>query len=231
MGGGRPIITVVSLWRNDAGRGLRERARHLLVKESSTHDVEFLWGVGDSVDGTRSQLLKIHANHHATRQLTIVNVDTDIVGEDVHSRRIRLSAAATTLFSLIPPHSDFTVLHESDLRSSRNILGLLAPFKGWPTAAWPTINLTGDPQFYDIWAYRHLDDGRNFTPNERRPNHHFEVSSFGSVWVAPSNLVRGRVMKHHAVVELCSQWRDEGVKLYCDPSVEVIQPVDLWSPC
>lgn len=241
---------VISLWRNDADRCLEARARHLLAKRSSGDvagelELSWLWIVGDSTDGT-AELLEEAAGGGAGLglEVEIINGDTGIAGEDLATRRRRLSATATILFAAIDPRADLVLLHESDLRSSDLVIEelLAAVFDvaeegssiRHAVAGWPTIELEAQPQFYDVWAYRDLD-GRPFSaraPYARgyRRRQPFEVSSFGSVWLAPADLVRGRVLEELAILDLCRQWRAEGVRLWCDPRVAVVQPKQLWSP-
>lgn len=236
------LIQVLSLWKNDLERRLEERARHLLEKRAGSHRISWLWNVGDSIDGTELALLGLAGDAN----VQVIRCDTDIGGgEDTATRRRRLSASATRMFAAIDPAADYVLLHESDLVSGAGVVTellyqLLAvtDLEGGgrhALAGWPTIDLNdGGPQFYDVWAYRDLR-GRKFTPsapyaagyNRARP---FEVGSFGSVWLAPAELVRDRVIDEQCVVDLCKQWRREGVRLWCDPRIGIVQPVDLWSP-
>lgn len=230
---------ILSLWRNDAGRELEARARHLLAKRSSSCELSWLWIVGDSSDGTADRLEELAAGAGAA----IIRADSNIVGEDLATRRRRLSVTATTLFQAIDPAADLVLLHESDLQSSDlvvdellELLYLVASNGGamHAVAGWPTLHLEQQPQFYDVWAYRDLD-GRPFSaraPYARgyRRDRPFEVGGFGSVWLAPAGLVRGRVLRELAILELCRQWRAEGVRLWCDPRVAIVQPKHLWSP-
>lgn len=233
------LIYVMSLWRNDAGRGLEDRARHLLSKRSRQHELRWLWITGDNDDDTQARLRRIvRMRNHPERQplaVTIIRYDTGIVGDDIETRRRRGSATATSMFTEIPAAADFVVLHESDLQSDVDIVDqLFDAGDGEAMAGWPTININGAPQFYDIWAYRDLH-GRQFLPSEPFSQQYtagepFRVGSFGSVWLAPAGWVRGRVITDRAILELCEQWCDEGVELWCDPRIPIVQPVELWSP-
>lgn len=232
------LIYVMSLWRNDADRHLRHRAVHLLSKRSRQHELRWLWIVGDCDDDTEACLHYIdrNRNHPENEQfdVTIIRDDTGIVGEDVEARRRRGSATATEMFSHIPAAADYVLLHESDLQSEIDIVDqLFDAGNGAPIAGWPTINMNAAAQFYDMWAYRDLD-GREFLhrdpfSQQYVPDQPFRVGSFGSVWLAPADLVRGRIITDRAIVELCEQWRAEGVQLWCDPRIPIVQPVNLWS--
>ena len=234
------LIQVLSLWKNDLERRLEDRALHLLAKRAGVHRLSWLWNVGDSTDGTELELLSLARDF----DVQVIRCDTDIGGgEDVATRRRRLCASATQMFAAIDPAADYVLLHESDLVTDvRVVTELLYQLLAvtdleagglHAVAGWPTINIEGVPQFYDVWAYRDLR-GRTFTPsapyaagyNRARP---FEVGSFGSVWLAPAELVRDRVISDECIVDLCNQWRREGVRLWCDPRIAVVQPVDLWS--
>jgi len=131
------------------------------------------------------------------------------------------------MFAHVSPEDNFACDHESDLQSPSDVLDrlLACPL---PSAGWPVITLNGSPQFYDTWAYRDLQ-GNHFQA-ETRLLGLTEISSFGSVWMAPADMFRGRVLDEECVVGLCKQWRNEGAKLTVDPSIIIEQPVDLWSP-
>lgn len=224
------MIVIMSLWCNDEDRGIHERVRALLSKTCLDHEVALLWAVGDSSDNTEAILRQYE--QLSGRMIRVVNVDTGVQGEDAPTRRVRLSQSATLMFAALERYfgdSDYSCLHESDLISPANVMDLLLiGGNGHPCAGWPVINLTGTPQFYDIWAYRHRD-GRFFVAEEHQPVLPFRVHGFGSVWVAPTWLVSNRVMKAYAIRELCAQWRDEGHPMYCDPRVIIEQPVELWT--
>lgn len=227
------MIVVMSLWRNDADRNLRERALHLLSKTSAHHDVGFLWAVGDCDDDTWGQLQQILEEFSFKKDIMMIRVDTGIVGEDVDTRRERSSATATAMFGFIKTYyaqAKYVMLHESDLQSPPDVIDrLLAAGGGNPCAGWPIIKLNGDTLFYDTWAYRYTG-GAYFFAESPRPQHPFNVRGFGSVWVAPLGLVAGRVLKRLAIRELCEQWWAEDVPMFCGPDVIIEQPVGLWSP-
>lgn len=224
------MIVMMSLWRNDAAQMLDARMIHLAEKVSVNHEIEWLWAVGDSTDGTESRLRSFAAMYP---RIHVINVDTGIIGEDLDTRRIRLSLSATQMFAALGLHyfeSNYACLHESDLSSPVDVVDrLLGAGLGQPCAGWPVIDIGSGAQFYDIWAYRHRD-GTYFTPSEPRPDSTFRVRGFGSVWIAPTRLVMDRAMTKFAIRELCEQWWHKGVHMYCAPGVEITQPRSLWVP-
>ncbi len=223
------MVVMLSLWRNDVTRDLEARAAHLLSK-TSKHELRWLWITGDNSDETCQRLGDAVPKG---MPVTIIDADTGIIGEDVETRRRRGSETATELFAHIEDTDDFACLHESDLRSEHDVVDqLLASGNGSPIAGWPTLGNGPRARFYDVWAYRDLR-GRPFvhrTPYAvgYRPNGPFQVGSFGSVWLVPASLLKDRLIERRAVLELCEQWRAEGVTLLVDPRIAVVQPEELW---
>ena len=234
-----PTVVIVSFWRNDAARSLDARVAHLLAKTAPEGmRLRHLWAVGDSIDATWDTLWYVATaksgwpdDPHPDMDLQVMRTDTHLLGEDTPTRRRRGAATATRAFAAIRDDDHFVLLHESDLQTPVDIVGRLDGPWGKPGdheahAGWPTLGDGG--MFYDIYAYRHLR-GPNFVANETRPAYRFEVASFGSCWLAPAALVRNRVLGEDCVVDLCRQWKAEGVHLWVDPTVTVVQPVDLWT--
>ena len=231
-----PTVVLVSFWRNDAERHLAARVEHLLAKVAPEGmRLRWLWASGDCADDTASRLFQAARDNHAGRAIQSIYANTWIEGEDTSSRRRRMAATATKAFAALRETDDWVLLHESDLRTPKDVVRRLLPkfadpVAGWsPTAGWPTLGDAPDALMYDIYAMRHLD-GRHFDAHEPRPRDPFEVASFGSCWLAPASLVRNRVLGLDCVVDLCRQWRSEGVHLWVDPTVTVVQPTDLWTP-
>jgi hypothetical protein len=130
---------------------------------------------------------------------------------------------------------DAVVQHESDLRTSKDVVEALSAHADGNTvvAGWPTLRTRRDDTvFYDIWAYRGLD-GEHFTPYEPfhpdyRKDAPFEVGSVGSVWFAPFAAWVNQQVRTEACVELCRQWRRMGLRVLVVPWIAVEQPRDLW---
>lgn len=220
-----PVTVIMSLWRNDAHRRIHERVEHLLSKVSTKTELRWLWAVGDSTDYTED-ILRAYAA--VNQRITVVRHDVGVQGEANAPSRLRTATTASRMFNDLPADAALALLHESDLHSPHNVVDLLLATDKLPIAGWPVIDIGNGEQFYDLYAYRSLH-GLNFTPDEPRRPRVFEVGSFGSLWLAPASLVRGRVLDGRAIVSLCEQWRDEGVKLWVDPRVTVTQPSDLWT--
>jgi hypothetical protein len=218
---------------------LIKRANHLLAK-TATQEVCWLWGVGDSTDGTAT-VLREHADRMGLLQcpgrpegrVRVLNVDTGMEGEDAAARRARGSTSASMMFHQLDPLADYAMLHESDLLTADDVAEqLLLAGDGVPMAGWPTIVLGNEDLFYDIWAYRDMK-GQPFSPRPPYSPQYtkagpFRVRSFGSCWVVPADILRDRTITELAVLELCGQWTAEGIALWCDPRIEVVQPVELW---
>jgi hypothetical protein len=220
---------IMSLWRNDGDRNLLRRAQHLIDKTTTHGTISWLWAVGDCTDRTELRLRNLAVDESIYNTIRVMNVDTNIIGEDTPARRIRSSRSATAMFAHPDVKSaDFVLLHESDLISPTDVIDrLMLAGKGEPCAGWPIINLGKSSQFYDIWAYAHAN-GKPFDLRERRPAKPIPVSSFGSVWLAPASIVCGRVLHENAIRDLCKQWKNENIPMWCDATTEIVQPVELW---
>lgn len=226
-------VTILSLWRNDSRRNIADRALRLLAKDEVT---DWLWVVGDSSDDTE-QILRGLANASSySRSVEVLRCDSGICDNSLSARLERLSST----FSQAIKHllgsgraagayaNRWVCLHESDLLTSQTLVPDLLRAGLWPIAGWPTM----DGLFYDTWGYRCVrsdgGEGRCFTPDEARPSAVFEVSSFGSCWIAPLASLEGIHLQTLATVELCRQWRAMGFRLWVDPCVTVEQPSSLW---
>ncbi len=229
-------VCIMSLWRNDAYRSLESRVQHLSEKARHTtaHEVSYLWCVGDSSDTTYQSLLP-YTLTHAPQQVRIVQSESGVgPGEDTPTRRRRFASNANDMFATIPDAVDYVLLHESDIQSPPDLVDRLFHHlselrERSAVAAWPVMELDGVDVFYDIWAFRRLN-GLHFKQSAKSRHPRMEVSSFGTVWMAPTHLVRNRTISEDCVVDLCAQWRREGVKLWTAADVVVRQPTALWTP-
>jgi len=218
------MTVLMSLWRSDMERQIKKRADHLLSKTSVKDNIRWLWAVGDSNDSTEQFLLS-----YSNPVVTVVRCDSGVTGDGENTIRRRRSAfTASQMFTHLREDDDYACLHESDLCSPVDVIDQLFD-NPLPCAAWPVIQFHDRTQFYDIWAYRSLQ-GQLFHSDTTAPTGRFQVSSFGSCWMAPAQLVKDRMLDDEAVVGLCKQWVKEGIKLWVNPTIVIHQPVDLWEP-
>lgn len=220
-------VVMMSLWRNDANKQIIKRAQHLLQK--SYPNLRYVWLVGDSTDNTNVLLNDVAKQFK--RDVDIAVFSTGIMGEDVNTRRIRLSKTANIGFERIRPADDYWMIHESDLLSDSNIVEKLvahAEDGRCPIAGWPML----DNMFYDIWAY--FKDGKNFTNN---PPYHkcynsekpFMVDGVGSIWLWQAEDIRkGLKCDKLACRDMCAQFKKFGHKIWVDPKIIIRQPRNLW---
>jgi hypothetical protein len=222
-------VLLLSYWRNDEHRQIRKRILHLLGK-LGVH--QWVWIVGDSDDKTED-ILREYATDS---RVHVFRRDSNIAGEDIDSRRLRISLTETLAYAELERYSDidYVVQHESDLLTSPSVVLDLLAYSDMRTvvAGWPIIQLHGDTLFYDTWAYRGLDRERfqGVAPfhKDYRADQPFEVSSVGSVWMAPMFMWRHRVILKDCCVELCEQWKAQDYRVLVVPTIIVEQPRDLW---
>jgi len=218
---------LLSFWRSDADRQLEARVAHLLQK--SARGTRWLWVVGDSADDTEARL-----RAYSWPAVTILRYDTGIVGEDRVTRLRRFSRTADAGLALIQPGDDRVVIHESDLRSPRDVVTRLMGGPDEAVAGWPTLTLGGKTIFYDTYVYRAA--GRQFEAHPPyhavyRPDRRFEVDSVGSVWSLPARAILDGVRcDDTGALGLCAALRARGVRILVDPTVPVVQPLSLWTP-
>lgn len=228
-----PRVVLCSMWRNDCARRLVDRVEHLLAKSESYPALRWVWVVGDSRDDTSHALAELSYGY----PVQVVDIgDTGIEGDDAHSRLRRLSETANEYFNWCE-NADYILVHESDIASPSNIVNRLVAHaeRGiCPIAAWPTLEISpGKVIFYDVFAFR--KDGVRFT-NE--PPYHkcyrypepFQVDSFGTCFLFHAEDAPLIHMREQAFLDLCLQLREQGRTLWVDPTLEVVQPYDLWVP-
>lgn len=224
----QPLVVMCSLWRNDAGRNLVQRAEHLLSKQDKWHNLRWCWIVGDSDDDTAAVLSNVALGY----DVNLVTLETRIAGDDMPNRLRRLSASANAFLQRIRDDDDYVLVHESDISSGPDVVARMvanAEDGRCPVAAWPVLRMMGIPQFYDTWAYR--KGGQHLSHDLRKhPIVPFEVDSFGTVYLFAAEDGRSVRMKDQAVLDLCTGLRARGRTLWADPRILVEQPYDLWVP-
>jgi|SRR5690349_4395689 len=218
---------LLSMWRNDAERGLAKRVTHLLDK--SYGNLRYQWCVGDcdAMDTTEAMLRAI-AKHHPA-DITVIRYDTHIVGDDSNTRLRRLSEAFDVQLDNVRWDDELVVLHESDLRTPVDIVERFIASGKCPVAGWPTMTINGHELMYDSFAYVH-PDGRPYTNWEPRPEGVTQVKSFGSSWMCDAADIRAGARSHGAgVLGVCADLRAMGRTLWIDPTIEVVQPPEYWT--
>jgi hypothetical protein len=224
-----PQFVLLSLWRNDSARQLAARAQHLLQKTYPHR--RYVWVVGDTDDDTTAQLRAVA--ERSAEDITLVDIGATSATFD---RLARLSVTANAGLDLVQSEDDYWLIHESDLQSPPDLLErFLAHLREGREclAGWPTLTMNGANLFYDTFAYRR--DGqmfRNTAPYHPcyRPDAPFEVDSFGSVYLFPAEDVRaGMRCGRRACLDLCQWAKDHGRRLWVDPTLEIVQPADLWA--
>lgn len=227
-----PRVLMCSMFRNDAWSQIGHRVRHLLAKAETYENVRWLWLVGDSRDETVLVLRELTAGRE---DVTIVEVDTGIGGDDADSRLYRMGQTANHYFKHVRPTDDFILIHESDIVSPPDLVNRFVAHaqNGYcPIAGWPTLEIRPSHKiFYDTLAY--VKDGKRFghTP----PYHQcyqrdkvFSVDSFGTCFMFEAADAPHVLMDRRAVLDLCWHLRERGHTLYVDPTLEVVQPTELW---
>jgi hypothetical protein len=228
-----PRVLMVSMWRNDAGRGIEQRAHHLLAKAVHYPNLAWRWIVGDSVDGTAETLRQLSAGY----PVQIVDIgDTGVEGDDHAANLRRLSLTGNHYFSGAAAF-DYLLIHESDIVSPPNLVNLLvahAEQGRCPIAAWPTLEIKpGVKVFYDIFCYR--KDGQMFSNHPPyhpayRSDRPFVVDSAGTVLMFHAEDAGEVIMAKQALLDLCWHLRELGRDIWVDPTLEVVQPRSLWTP-
>jgi hypothetical protein len=224
----QPRIAMLSLWRDDADKNLYGRVDHLLNKQAVAR---WVWVVGDCHDNTEQQL-RAQVEYHAGLDIELVVCNTGIEGEDGKTRVRRLSVTASAGLDRVRPGDDYWVIHESDLRSPRDVVKRFLESGKDVIAGWPTLDTGGAVMFYDSWAYR--KDGQHFTNTPPfhacyHPRELFEVDSVGSCWMLPAAELRAGVRcQEWACVELCQKMKARGRSIWVDPLIEIQQPRELW---
>src|SRR3990167_5080034 len=180
-----PRVVMMSLWRNDAARRVRERAQALLSKTYAA--IRWVWVVGDSEDDTLDVLIEEAARKQddgRNREVVIVVHNTGITGNDANTRLLRLSRTVNAGLGCVRDDDDLWLIHESDIDSPPDIIERLLAAGHVPVGAWPTLEVaSGDKIFYDTWAYR--AGGQHFSGRAQfhtvyRPDTPFIVESVGT---------------------------------------------------
>lgn len=227
-----PLVVMCSMWRNDAQRAIVDRVEHLLAKEESWPNLRYVWIVGDSTDETARTLVDLTTGYDNVRVIDVG--DTGIAGDNAHSRLRRVSKTGNEYFRHCDG-ADYILIHESDILSPYNLVPsmvALAERGLCPLAGWPVLEISpGVKLFYDCFCYR--KDGQMFSnhapyhPCYRYPAP-FEVDSAGTIMLIHGEDAPMIHMVDGGFLDLCRQLREQGRHIYVDPTLEVVQPRELW---
>lgn len=224
-----PNVLLMCWFRSDADRYLEARVDHLLSKTYSR--LRYLFVVGDSEDDTHRILTGLTKGR---RDVTVVQHDTGIEGNDPVHRMRRLTATMNAALGHVNEADDYCLLHESDLRSPPDVVERFLATGLCPLAGWPTLTIGPTKLFYDTYVFRR--DGTSFSNGAPyhacyKPDEPFEVDSAGSVIMFHAADVReGARSPHLALLGFCEELRKRGRSIWVDPRIEIVQPVDLWVP-
>jgi len=218
------------MWRDDGNRYLGERLTHLLSKQGVTR---WLWIVGNSSDETEAVLTNLASQD---KRITVLHYDSDVLGNEPNERLLRLSLTANIGLEAVRDDDDFTIIHESDLRSPDDIVPQFLAMQGdepKACAGWVTLGEDYPGLFYDTYAYRR--NGQRFVNGS--PYHPvaqfeepYEVDSAGSVLMFPSAALRnGLRLERGGMIEICLKLKEQGYRVIVNPKVHIIQPTALWT--
>lgn len=222
----KPNVVMMSLWRDDTNKRLEDRIQALLSKEGVTR---WVWVVGNSQDATED-ILRQTAKRYNRRDITVIRFDSDNVSEVPRDRAIRLSETANAGLDTVRDDDDVWVIHESDLVSPDDVVTRLLSHGKDSVAGMVWLGEGG--KFYDVWAYR--KDGVKFRAHHPYhaayiPDGVFEVDSYGSVFSFPAQALRDGVRcKDMCVLDICAGLKKKGYTLWVDPTLDIIQPRDLF---
>lgn len=193
------------------------------------HKLSFIWGEGDSTDGTLKML-------HAARwrfKVTIVDCThggSEQFGSVVRAERFKqLAHVGRVIFGAIPADCDIFVYVESDLIfEPATIVGLIervgpgyeviAPPIVLEREGWPR----GGKTWYDTFAFTR--NGRHF--EHRKPWHPdndgvslLELDTAGSCLAMSGADARGIAFDERVLMGVCAQIRERGGSVWFDPTL------------
>ena len=233
-------VLCLSMWYDDAGKHIADRAIHLLTKPNITR---WVWSVRPGRDCTPQSLVALADYTNKLAYEVSVYVEPD---EQPVERIERLSRAGDALLSTVEDE-DYVLWYESDLFTPDDLVERLAAVDAAVVGGWPL--LSHDPKkslgirtqkrmyldeaiFYDTWGYR--QGGVRF--GNRPPYHEcyqpepFRLDSVGSVALIKADYIRrGARMNGGGMVGLCESIRGLGGEVWCDPRVPIVQPTELWT--
>jgi hypothetical protein len=231
---------LLSMFYADAGKHLADRASHLFAKQGVTRWIFSVRPHNDMTD----YFLASMAEHAGKSEGEVLIYREG--GEQPEDRLERLSLAGDRLLSCVEDE-DYVLWHESDLFTLPDVAERLAAVGSGVAGGWPVLShdqahpelgvktpkrmLIDPPIFYDTWGYR--SGGTRFSNYE--PFHEcyqpgqFQLDSVGSVMLVQAEYIRrGARMNGNGCVGLCESVRNMGGQVWCDTTVPVVQPAELW---
>lgn len=201
--------------------------RHRLQTRGDT--LRFVWGEGDSRDGTLT-LLRLMATELGDARIVDCEHGGAAWGSVVNAARFKqLAYVASRVWAAIPADSDVMVWVESDLiwdaATMTSLIGQVAQYgaispmvllerKGWPKGS-----------FYDTFCFRL--DGQHF---EHHPPYHtgynpdqpFRVDSAGSCMAMRGDIAQRITFDDSTIFpDICRQIAAGGSAVYVDPGLAV----------
>jgi len=187
--------------------------------------LQFVWGEGDSTDGTLKMLEGAKFRFRAT--VVDCTHDGEAFGSIEHPTRFQqLAHVGNCIWQAIPADADAVVYIESDLLwQPATIIGLLDALIAYP-AVCPMV-MDSLLSFYDVWAYRR--NGQRFT---KHPPYHpdidgdrmLKLDSAGSCMAIRGQLAQRLSFPADCFVGFCRELYRLGGELYLDPSLTVFHP-------
>lgn len=227
----QPNVVMCSMWRDDADRHLPQRVAHLLDKALTYPNLRWVFVVGDSIDDTVHRLADLAVG----RDVTIVEMETGIEGEEAPARLRRLSQTANVYLDYLTAEDEYILIYESDIQSPLDVVNRLvahADAGRCPIAGWPVLEIRpGRRVFYDTFLYR--KDGRMFTNGAPyhacyRADAPFTVDSAGTMLLFAAADAPHVRMEAGGFLDICAGLRAQGRSIWVDPQLTIEQPHALW---
>jgi hypothetical protein len=226
-------IVLCSLFANSVSSGHLDYyiPQVISLKEMLPADrLRFIWVWGDSQDDTGKTLGEVADREGLDATIVEHSHGLGVFPSTESSERFKvLSGVGNAGLEHLRETDDCIVWIESDLQwDGETIVSLVDHVKDGLDIVVPFIRFAFTGQFYDIFAYRGLDEKR-FLPD---PPYHseytgklMELSSAGSCVVMKGECARkARFTPESCFVGLLQNLRKDGYHLWMDPELEVVHP-------
>lgn len=231
-----PKIGIWSIFRDDGLGGVARYRQRIEQFDYPRNLLRLYLCEGDSVDDTFRQLVEWVKED---RRVNVVKSNSGLPrhGHTDDPERLRILAqASNAAIDMLAADNwaDYGCLVESDiLLETDTISRLVSHIPDQQSVIAPMIWLDTPPKsyrFYDGWAFRFLDGERFPLVDvswylETTPPRLFEVQSAGSVVLFPIKAIKsGCRYNEQAIRGMCLQARDNGYRIYADPTINVFHP-------